>query len=54
MKSTDGQTEIVKIKYIILSYKSGIDFFQVTHPRCVLYDEYMWYRIIKLYIHTQL
>jgi len=23
--------------------------FQVRHPRCVLYDQYMWYKIIQLY-----
>jgi hypothetical protein len=28
--------------------------FQVRHPRCVLYDQYMGYKIIKLYSHTQL
>jgi hypothetical protein len=29
-------------------------FFQVRHYRCVLYDQYMWSKIIDLYSHTQL
>jgi len=29
-------------------------FFQVKHPLCVLYDQYMWYKITKLCSHTQL
>jgi len=30
------------------------NYFQVRRPLCVLYDEYKWYKIIKLYSHTQL
>jgi hypothetical protein len=24
-------------------------FFQVGHPRCVVYDQYMWYKIIVIH-----
>jgi len=28
--------------------------FQVRHPRCVLYDQYMWYKIIWWYTTVSL
>ena len=38
----------------ITSLTVNFNCFQVRHLPCVLYDQYMWYKIIKLYSHTQL